>query len=58
MSPLMTVGPVLVMACPARTPKLLAVPRLTVATAAPATDCVAMMTAVAVTSTRPAARPE
>jgi hypothetical protein len=57
-SPLMMLGPVLVTALAARTSKLLALPRLTVATAAPATDCVAMMTAMAVTSTRHAARQE
>jgi hypothetical protein len=57
-SPPMKVAPVFVTVVPARTPKLLAVPRFTVATAAPATDCVAMMTAAAVASTRHAIRPE
>jgi hypothetical protein len=55
-SPLTMVGPVLVTVVPARTPKVPAVPRFTVATAAPATDSVAMITIMAVASTRPAAR--
>jgi hypothetical protein len=48
----------LVTVVPARTPKLLAVPRFTVATAAPATDCVAMSTAMAVPRARQTARTE
>ncbi len=51
-SPLMTLAPVLVTALPASTPKLPAVPRPTVATAAPATDWVAMITATATAMTR------
>jgi hypothetical protein len=48
----MTLAPVLVTALPASTPKLPAVPRPTVATAAPATDWVAMITATATATTR------
>jgi hypothetical protein len=57
-SPLMMVDPVLVTALEASTPKVPAVPRLTVATAAPATVCVAMTTAMTVPMTRHAATKE
>jgi hypothetical protein len=57
-SPWMMVAPVLVTVLPARTPKGLAVPRFTAATAAPAMDCVAMITAMAVATIRQAARTE
>jgi hypothetical protein len=51
-SPLSRLVPVLVTVLPARTAKLLAVPRFTGATAAPAVDCVKMSTATAAMSTK------
>jgi hypothetical protein len=49
---------VLVTVVPASTPKLLAVPRFTGVTAAPAVEFIAMSTATAVTSTRNAPKQE
>ena len=56
-SPLMTEAPVLVTVLPASTPKLLAVPSPTGATAAPAAACMAMITAMTMTRTDSAPTP-
>ena len=57
-SPLRMLGLVLVTVLPARTAKLLAVPRPTGATAAPAVDCVAISTTTAAMTTKGAQNQE